>query len=121
MKIITKILQAISFVLGLFLLWEAALNLADFCNSAKLMGWSTFAPSIIAESIFIIMLVGECWLSLQVNSLSDRGVFFALTGMLLLTAGEMIAPVSLGSGFLWLNLLLLLMVLLARFAVDFRQ
>jgi hypothetical protein len=33
----------------------------------------------------------------------------------------MVAPVALGSGFLWLNLLQLLLVLLARFAIDFHE
>ncbi|MCT3486842.1 hypothetical protein [Lactobacillus delbrueckii] len=95
MKVITKILQAVSFVLSLFLLW--------------------------AGLVFIVMLICEAWIGLRINKLDDRGIFFFLTALLLLTAGEMVAPVALGSGFLWLNLLQLLLVLLARFAIDFHE
>lgn len=121
LKVITKILQAVSFLLSLFLLWSGLASLLDVCNSARLMGWSSFIPSIVAGLVFIVMLICEAWLSLRINKLDDRGIFFFLTTLLLLTAGEMVAPVALGSGFLWLNLLQLLLVLLARFAIDFHE
>ena len=121
MKVITKILQAISFLLSLFLLWASLASLLDVCNSARLMGWSSFIPSIVAGLLFIVMLTCEAWLSLRINKLGDRGIFFFLVALLLLTAGEMVAPVTLGSGFLWLNLLQLLLILLARFAIDFHE
>ena len=121
LKVITKILQAISFLLSLFLLWAGLASLLDVCNSARLMGWSSFIPSIVAGLVFIVMLICEAWLSLRINKLDDRGIFFFLAALMLSTAGEMVAPVALGSGFLWLNLLQLLLVLLARFAIDFHE
>lgn len=121
MKVITKILQAVSFLLSLILLWVSLASLIDVCNSARLMGWSSFIPSIAAGLVFIIMLVCEAWLSLRIDKLDDRGIFFFLAALLLLTAGEMISPIALGSGFLWLNLLQLLLILLARFAIDFHE
>lgn len=121
MKVITKILQAVSFLLSLVLLWAGLASLLDVCNSARLMGWSSFIPSIVAGLVFIVMLICEAWLSLRINKLDDRGIFFFLAALLLSTAGEMVAPVALGSGFLWLNLLQLLLVLLARFAIDFHE
>ena len=121
LKVITKILQAVSFLLSLFLLWAGLASLLDVCNSARLMGWSSFIPSIVAGLVFIVMLICEAWLSLRINKLDDRGIFFFLAALLLLTAGEMVAPVALGSGFLWLNLLQLLLILLARFAIDFHE
>lgn len=121
LKVITKILQAVSFLLSLFLLWAGLASLIDVCNSARLMGRSSFIPSIVAGLVFIVMLICEAWLSLRINKLDDRGIFFFLDALLLLTAGEMVAPVALGSGFLWLNLLQLLLILLARFAIDFHE
>lgn len=99
LKVITKILQAVSFLLSLFLLWAGLDSLLDVCNSARLMGWSSFIPSIVAGLVFIVMLICEAWLSLRINKLDDRGIFFFLAALLLLTAGEMVAPVALGSGF----------------------
>lgn len=121
MKFITKILRAAGFALSLFLLLGSMGNLLDVVNSAKLMGWGDFIPTIIAQLIFISMLLAEGWLSLRIAKLDDRATFFALSALLLLTAGELVAPVSLGASLLWLNLLQLLLILLARFAIDFRQ
>lgn len=53
MKVITKILQAVSFLLSLFLLWAGLTSLLDVCNSARLMGWSSFIPSIVAGLVFM--------------------------------------------------------------------
>ena len=121
LKVITKILQTVSFLLSLFLLWDGLASLLDVCNSARLMGWSSFIPSIVAGLVFIIMLICEAWLSLRINKLDDRRIFFFLAALLLLTSGDMVAPGALGSGFLWLNLLQLLLILLARFAIDFHE
>lgn len=72
MKVITKILQAVSFLLSLFLLWAGLASLLDVCNSARLMGWSSFIPSIVAGLVFIVMLICEAWLGLRINKLDGR-------------------------------------------------
>ncbi len=89
-------------------------HLADLIYSASLVGVTAMMPTIFGTGLFLVSLLFEGWLALDINKIGEHAALMAIAVLLLLTAGLMIAPVTIASSLLGLNLLSLFIITIAR-------
>ncbi|MGN1407725.1 hypothetical protein [Lactobacillus sp.] len=114
LKFVIRVLQVAALCISIFLVILSFVHLADLIYSASLVGVTAMMPTIFGTGIFLISLLFEGWLALDINKIGEHAALIAIAILLLLTAGLMIAPVAIASSLLGLNLLSLFIITIAR-------
>lgn len=114
LKFVIRVMQVATLCISIFLVILSFVHLADLIYSASLVGVTAMMPTIFGTGVFLISLLFEGWLALDINKIGEHAALIAIAGLLLLTAGLMIAPVSIASSLLGLNLLSLFIITIAR-------
>lgn len=114
LKFVIRVLQVAALCISIFLVILSFVHLADLIYSASLVGVTAMMPTIFGTGVFLISLLFEGWLALDINKIGEHAALIAIAILLLLTAGLMIAPVAIASSLLGLNLLSLFIITIAR-------
>ncbi|GFZ26467.1 hypothetical protein [Lactobacillus corticis] len=112
MKICKYVLRGLLTIAILFLLIVMGLNLSDYINSAKEMGWNDFVPTIIGHVIGIVMLLVELYLTYSSHTLITKTFLAMFSAFILLIAVGFFSQIAFGGGVLVQNLLVLIFLLL---------
>lgn len=114
LKFVIRVMQVAALCISIFLAILSFVHLADLIYSASLVGVTAMMPTIFGTGVFLISLLFEGWLALDINKIGEHAALMAIAVLLLLTAGLMIAPVAIASSLLGLNLLSLFIITIAR-------
>lgn len=114
LKFVIRVMQVAALCISIFLVILSFVHLADLIYSASLVGVTAMMPTIFGTGLFLISLLFEGWLALDINKIGEHAALMAIAVLLLLTAGLMIAPVTIASSLLGLNLLSLFIITIAR-------
>lgn len=114
LKFVIRVMQVAALCISIFLAILSFVHLADLIYSASLVGVTAMMPTILGTGLFLISLLFEGWLALDINKIGEHVALMAIAVLLLLTAGLMIAPVAIASSLLALNLLSLFIITIAR-------
>lgn len=114
LKFVIRVMQVAALCISIFLAILSFVHLADLIYSASLVGVTAMMPTIFGTGLFLISLLFEGWLALDINKIGEHVALMAIAVLLLLTAGLMIAPVAIASSLLALNLLSLFIITIAR-------
>lgn len=114
LKFVIRVMQVAALCISIFLAILSFVHLADLIYSASLVGVTAMMPTIFGTGVFLISLLFEGWLALDINKIGEHAALMAIAVLLLLTAGLMIAPVTIASSLLGLNLLSLFIITIAR-------
>lgn len=114
LKFVIRVMQVAALCISIFLAILSFVHLADLIYSASLVGVTAMMPTIFGTSLFLVSLLFEGWLALDINKIGEHTALMAIAVLLLLTAGLMIAPVTIASSLLGLNLLSLFIITIAR-------
>lgn len=114
LKFVIRVMQVAALCISIFLTILSFVHLADLIYSASLVGVTAMMPTIFGTGLFLVSLLFEGWLALDINKIGEHAALMAIAGLLLLTAGLMIAPVTIASSLLGLNLLSLFIITIAR-------
>ncbi|MST79098.1 hypothetical protein FYJ61_01090 [Lactobacillus equicursoris] len=114
LKFVIRVMQVAALCISIFLAILSFVHLADLIYSASLVGVTAMMPTIFGTGLFLISLLFEGWLALDINKIGEHAALMAIAVLLLLTAGLMIAPVAIASSLLGLNLLSLFIITIAR-------
>lgn len=114
LKFVIRVMQVAALCISIFLVILSFVHLADLIYSASLVGVTAMMPTIFGTGLFLISLLFEGWLALDINKIGEHAALMAIAVLLLLTAGLMIAPVAIASSLLCLNLLSLFIITIAR-------
>lgn len=114
LKFVIRVMQVVALCISIFLAILSFVHLADLIYSASLVGVTAMMPTIFGTGLFLISLLFEGWLALDINKIGEHAALMAIAVLLLLTAGLMIAPVTIASSLLGLNLLSLFIITIAR-------
>ncbi len=114
LKFVIRVMQVAALCISIFLAILSFVHLADLIYSASLVGVTAMMPTIFGTGLFLISLLFEGWLALDINKIGEHAALMAIAVLLLLTAGLMIAPVTIASSLLGLNLLSLFIITIAR-------
>lgn len=114
LKFVIRVMQVAALCISIFLVILSFVHLADLIYSASLVGVTAMMPTIFGTGLFLISLLFEGWLALDINKIGEHAALMAIAVLLLLTAGLMIAPVAIASSLLGLNLLSLFIITIAR-------
>lgn len=114
LKFVIHVMQVAALCISIFLVILSFVHLADLIYSASLVGVTAMMPTIFGTGLFLISLLFEGWLALDINKIGEHAALMAIAVLLLLTAGLMIAPVAIASSLLGLNLLSLFIITIAR-------
>lgn len=110
LKFVIRVMQVAALCISIFLAILSFVHLADLIYSASLVGVTAMMPTIFGTGLFLISLLFEGWLALDINKIGEHAALMAIAVLLLLTAGLMIAPVAIASSLLGLNLLSLFII-----------
>lgn len=114
LKFVIRVMQVAALCISIFLAILSFVHLADLIYSASLVGVTAMMPTIFGTGLFLVSLLFEGWLALDINKIGEHAALMAIAVLLLLTAGLMIAPVAIASSLLGLNLLSLFIITIAR-------
>lgn len=114
LKFVIRVMQVAALCISIFLVILSFVHLADLIYSASLVGVTAMMPTIFGTGLFLVSLLFEGWLALDINKIGEHAALMAIAVLLLLTAGLMIAPVAIASSLLGLNLLSLFIITIAR-------
>ena len=114
LKFVIRVMQVAALCISIFLAILSFVHLADLIYSASLVVVTAMMPTIFGTGLFLISLLFEGWLALDINKIGEHAALMAIAVLLLLTAGLMIAPVTIASSLLGLNLLSLFIITIAR-------
>ncbi|CCK83630.1 Putative uncharacterized protein [Lactobacillus equicursoris DSM 19284 = JCM 14600 = CIP 110162] len=114
LKFVIRVMQVAALCISIFLAILSFVHLADLIYSASLVGVTAMMPTIFGTGLFLVSLLFEGWLALDINKIGEHAALMAIAVLLLLTAGLMIAPVTIASSLLGLNLLSLFIITIAR-------
>lgn len=114
LKFVIRVMQVVALCISIFLAILSFVHLADLIYSASLVGVTAMMPTIFGTGLFLVSLLFEGWLALDINKIGEHAALMAIAVLLLLTAGLMIAPVTIASSLLGLNLLSLFIITIAR-------
>ncbi|MDD6407651.1 MAG: hypothetical protein PUF82_06645 [Lactobacillus equicursoris] len=114
LKFVIRVMQVAALCISIFLAILSFVHLADLIYSASLVGVTAMMPTIFGTGLFLVSLLFEGWLALDINKIREHAALMAIAVLLLLTAGLMIAPVTIASSLLGLNLLSLFIITIAR-------
>lgn len=90
LKFVIRVMQVAALCISIFLAILSFVHLADLIYSASLVGVTAMMPTIFGTGLFLISLLFEGWLALDINKIGEHVALMAIAVLLLLTAGLMI-------------------------------